>query len=124
MSTDTYLLRRFGPPVAVRTAALLALLAIAPLTAIADTPSAPAQVTRTAKVSLADLDLATPEGARVARKRLHATALRLCSQVADYEDLSHQANFVACVDAALAAALRQIQGPSVASVAKSHDTPR
>jgi UrcA family protein len=122
MTTDTPMLRRLSSPVAVRTAALLALLAIAPVMAMADPPSAPAQVTRAAKVSLADLDLATPEGARTARDRLHETARRLCAQVADYEDLSHQANFVACVDAALAAALRQIKGPSVA--ARSHDTPR
>jgi UrcA family protein len=74
--------------------------------------------TRSARVSLADLDLSTPDGARAARDRLHQTARRWCSQLEDSLDLSHQSNFVACMDDALAGALRQLNGPALASRAK------
>jgi UrcA family protein len=88
---------------------LTALLAICVLTsaAAAAPTSDTAPVTRSAKVSLAGLDFSTPDGARTARERLRGTARRLCAQVADGLDLSHQSNFVACVDETLAAALRQ-----------------
>jgi UrcA family protein len=86
--------------------ALLALCVLASAGEAAPT-SDTAPVTRSAKVSLAGLDLSTPDGARAARERLRGTARRLCAQVADDLDLSHQSNFVACVDETLAAALRQ-----------------
>jgi UrcA family protein len=91
----------------IPTTALLALcvLASAAVTApaAAATPAA-----RSANVSLAGLDLSTPEGVRLARERLRGAARRLCSQVADDLDLSRQTNFVACVDETLAAALRKV----------------
>jgi UrcA family protein len=91
----------------IPTTALLALCVLA--SAAVATPAAEtAPVTRSAKVSLAGLDLSTPEGARAARERLRETARRLCTQVADDLDLSHQPNFVACVDETLAAALRKV----------------
>jgi UrcA family protein len=88
------------------TTALLALCVLASAAEAAPTRDT-APVTRSAKVSLAGLDLSTPDGARAARERLRGTARRLCAQVADDLDLSHQSNFVACVDETLAAALRQ-----------------
>jgi UrcA family protein len=88
------------------TTALLALCVLASA-AVAGPTSDTAPVTRSAKVSLSGLDLSAPDGARTARERLRGTARRLCAQVADDLDLSHQSNFVACVDEALAAALRQ-----------------
>lgn len=97
----------------IRTIALLALCALASASAVAGSPTGAAPVTRTANVSLADLDLSTPEGARAARERLRKEARRLCSQVADSEDLSHQTNFAACVDETLANALRQVAGPAL-----------
>jgi UrcA family protein len=90
----------------------------------------PAPETRAVKVSLADLDLSTLEGRRAARERLHETARRLCSQLVDIQDLSHQPNFVACVGDALndalrqVAALRQAKGATLASVPGSHDVSR
>jgi UrcA family protein len=86
-----------------------ALLALCVLASAAEAapPSDTAPVTRSAKVSLAGLDLSTPDGARAARERLRVTARRLCARVADDLDLSHHANFVACVDETLAAALRR-----------------
>jgi UrcA family protein len=59
---------------------------------------------RTKKVSLADIDLATVKGQRAARERLHQAARHLCSQVADDLDLSHYANYLACIDLAMAKA--------------------
>jgi UrcA family protein len=88
------------------TMALLVLCVLASAGEAAPT-SDTAPVARSAKVSLAGLDLSTPDGARAARERLRGTARRLCAQVADDLDLSHQSNFVACVDETLAAALRQ-----------------
>jgi len=76
--------------------------------------SAPvARDSRSSKVSLADLDLTTPEGASAARDRLHQAARRLCTQVADSLDLSHQPNFVACVEESLMKAQGQIATPSL-----------
>jgi len=63
---------------------------------------------RSAPVSVADVDLSSPEGIQAARARVHATARRLCLQVADPRDRSAHANYLACVDATVAAALRQI----------------
>jgi UrcA family protein len=123
---------RVRPRGAVRTAGLIALLAMTPVLVMAETPPVPAPDSRTVRVSLADLDLSTPEGARAARDRLHNTARRLCSQfqLVHTQDLSHQPNFVACVDQALADALRQVDAlpptkrPALASVPGSHDLSR
>jgi UrcA family protein len=60
-------------------------------------------------VSFTDLDLSTPAGARAAHERLHEVARKLCGQAAEEQDLSHQANFVKCVDDAMARALPQIE---------------
>ena len=42
-----------------------------------------ASATRSAKVSIAGLELSTPQGARAARERVRQTARKLCAQVAD-----------------------------------------
>jgi UrcA family protein len=116
MNTNTYMARRLGSRVAVRTTSLMALLALAPVAAIAQSPAAGAVETRTSSLSLADLDLSTPAGVDAARDRLQQTARRRCSQVANRQDLSHQPNFIACMDETLAAALRQINGPVRAAI--------
>jgi UrcA family protein len=78
---------------------------------------------RTSKVSLADLDVATPEGARAAHQRLQREARRLCSEVADELDLSLHANYVACVDESLAKAMHQVAPPSMVAGATATSTP-
>jgi UrcA family protein len=60
---------------------------------------------RTKKVSLSDLDLSTIAGQETARERLHRMVRRLCAQVEDLDDLSHHANYMACVDQATAKVL-------------------
>jgi UrcA family protein len=115
MNTATHLAPASCRKANFRSAALLSLCTLASASAVAGSQTDAAPVTRSAKVSLADLDLSTPEGARAARERLHETARRLCAQVADSLDLSQQPNFVACVDETLAAALRKVQGTAAAS---------
>lgn len=57
----------------------------------------PSSLTRT--VSFKDLDLSTVQGQQIARERVHQLARTLCQQVADPTDMSHHANYLACVDA-------------------------
>jgi UrcA family protein len=105
----------------IPTAALLTLCAIASA-AVAAPASDTIPVTRSTSVSLAGSDLSTPEGTRLARDRLRAAARRLCTQVADELDFSHQTNFVACVDETLATALHkvtEIGGVVTAATAKA-----
>ena len=84
-------------------------------------PVSAAPVQRRLSVSLSDLDLTTAAGARAAQERLHQAARRLCSELADSEDLGHQPHFVDCVDRALAGALSQL--PLQALVAKDEQKP-
>jgi UrcA family protein len=60
---------------------------------------------RAKQVSLTDLNLSTVAGQTAAHERLHQMARRLCAEVQDDLDLSHQSNFVKCVDAATAQTL-------------------
>lgn len=75
---------------------------------------------RTAVVSMADLDLTTEAGMQVARERLHITARRLCRHTVDPWAISHQQDYVACVDATLASALAQLPSPAVAANSTAH----
>jgi UrcA family protein len=58
------------------------------------------------RVSLADLDLSTRQGTRIADERLRTAARRLCGRLSDELDLGRQPHFVACVDRAMADAHR------------------
>ena len=71
-------------------------------------PTESPNMTRSATVSLADLDLTTPAGLNAARDRVNKTARHLCSSVSDPLDLSHHANYVICVDEAVAGAMLKI----------------
>lgn len=82
--------------------------------AVAAADELQAVVRRSAPVSMADLNLSRPEGMQAARERVNASARRLCQLVSDPLDLSHRANYFACVDATVAAALRQITPPALA----------
>jgi UrcA family protein len=65
-------------------------------------------VTLGAGVSLADLDLSTLEGARIAQQRLEAMARRLCGELARQQALSYQqSSYATCVHDSLAGALAQ-----------------
>ena len=64
-------------------------------------------VTGSANVSLADLDLSTLEGARIASERLEAMARRLCGELARRQGLAYQPSWAACVQDTSAGALAQ-----------------
>jgi UrcA family protein len=112
------------PHVSVRTVIFIALVAIAPVAAIADQHAATAPGTRVADVSLADLDLSTPEGMGAARERLHTMAERVCAEPTDSRGLSSQPNFVACVDSTQTSALKQINALRQINTTTRHSVTR
>jgi UrcA family protein len=97
--------------------ALATLLFGVPGSALADgsRPSATAESV-TAKVSLADLDVSTPEGARAASARLAKMAQRLCRKLGDTRRASDSATYADCYRETLANALRQVNVPVVAGL--------
>ena len=107
---------RLGRKVSVGAAALL--LSVIPFAAFAGQSRSPSE-SRSEAVSLAGLDLATPGGMAAAQERVHKTARRLCFQLSDAADLSRQANYVQCVDEAVASAMLQISGSVPGLVAQS-----
>jgi UrcA family protein len=71
-------------------------------------------VTRAASVTLADLDLSTPEGFETARQRLRTSAERVCSELARSSELLYQPSYTACVDDSLRGALAQVRALAAA----------
>jgi UrcA family protein len=120
MNTVSNLPGRYRWKTASQTAALFAVLAMAPVAAIADERPAPVLETRSVKISLADLDLSTPEGMHTAYERLHQAARKLCLGFKDIRNIAHQpTSFVRCVDEAVADALQQVKGPTLAAGEKA-----
>ncbi len=68
------------------------------------------------RVSLADLDVSTPEGIRAARARLAKVAQRLCRKLGDARRVSDWAAYTDCYRESLANALRQVPPSVVAAV--------
>jgi UrcA family protein len=102
-------------------AALSAILALAPGVLIAQSRSAMNPEVVAAKVSLADLDLTTPEGAHVAHDRLAAAALALCNKFGDTRKVSDVATRADCTRDAFSDALRRLHAhPLVADGASGH----
>lgn len=127
MNTTTRLFPPAKVSITACAVALMALQSSVSLGADGQQPSDPVLDKRVAPVSLADLNLATPQGAQTARDRLRETARQLCSRVQDSRDLGHQQHFVACVQEALADALRHVQIPALvaaeATGGAEHRTP-
>jgi UrcA family protein len=73
--------------------------------------------TRSKTVSFGDLDLSTIQGQLTAQERVHQLARTLCAQVADPTDMSHQTNYVACIDSTVAKA-----GVSLQALVKKQST--
>jgi UrcA family protein len=86
--------------------------------AFADPPAAPAADIRAAKVSLAGLDLSTPEGAHAAHARIKIVAKRLCFQIEDPSEIDHLEAYQMCVLKTLADTVRRINAPSLAALEK------
>ena len=101
-------------PNAVAGAAMAALLALAPGWAVAREPSRKAAETVATTVALADLDLSTSEGARIARERLTSAAARLCRTFGDTRKVSDAATIADCTRDTLEEALRRLSLQQVA----------
>jgi UrcA family protein len=107
----------------ISAAVMAALCVFGPAVAGAQQQSASADATRSTQVSLAGLDLSTPEGINSARDRLRGTAVRLCTQVVDDHDLSQHSNFLKCMDSTMTNALRQITAAGTVAQTKRTETP-
>jgi UrcA family protein len=59
-------------------------------------------------VSLAGLDLSTPQGVQAARERVRRAARRVCAKVANSADMQRQLDYITCLDEAMAPAVAQI----------------
>src|ERR1035438_8221194 len=118
MNTQTFSIRLAHFPAALRTVGLIALCVAAPIAAIAQQSSVAAE-TSSAKVSLAGLDLSTPEGLGIARDRLHDAVRLACSRGAASPDLAHQPNYVKCVEHTQARAMQQVKKPALSEVEQS-----
>jgi UrcA family protein len=99
--------------------ALMALCSLLLIGAIAKQLPASA-ADKSAAVSLADLDLSTEKGMQAARDRLHQTARWLCQRVVNPWSLSHQSDYVRCVNNATSAAVARLQEPQRVANAKAH----
>ena len=101
---------------AMRTACAAAFLMLAAV-AMADPPLAqsPGEA-RVTSISLADLDLTTEQGTRVARQRVTAAAQRLCWQLGDSTRTSNRSTVSACVRDTIAEAMKAIELPQVAAL--------
>lgn len=64
-------------------------------------------------VSVADLNLNTPAGQSIAEARIQKAAHRVCEQVVNPDSVVRHPAFAACVDEAVASALRQVQPASL-----------
>jgi UrcA family protein len=103
----------------VQAAATLALTVGASAAALAGPPANRPSEMRSAAISLAGLDLSTPEGLGAARDRVRKAAHKLCRHVADSFDLSRDANFAACVDETFTSAMARLTEHPTGVVARS-----
>jgi len=69
-------------------------------------------------ISVAHIDLSTPEGARMAKQRVRKAAEHVCGQLAS-QDLGLDSDYAKCVNDATVAALRQIPTPAMAAMQDS-----
>ena len=118
MPTETSLPRHSPKSlIATPAAALAALLCLAPGVGFAD--SKHADDIRVEKVSLAGLDLTTPEGARAAYARVKIVAARLCRELVSTESIiSVRETYAACLRDSLTDVARRINLQTLASLDK------
>jgi UrcA family protein len=94
-----------GRSCSLRIALLQVILATIPWQAANADPQKPMDDERlSASVSLSDLDLASPEGMRVARERVRKQALRLCRKFSDSRRISDRETVADCMRQAAEAA--------------------
>ncbi|HME41190.1 MAG TPA: UrcA family protein [Steroidobacteraceae bacterium] len=93
------------------TLALLGLCGLLLSVAIGTSMPAEAATEKSATVRIADLDLSTDKGMQAARDRIHDTARKLCNQLINPWSISHEPDFVQCVNEATTGAVAQLHGP-------------
>jgi UrcA family protein len=119
MNNKTYLCHgAFDPKSLLPAVGLAVMLATVTGTVLADPPPAVAKTESVvATVSLADLDVSTPQGARAASARLAKVVQRLCRKLGDTRSVSNWATYADCYSETLADALRRLNVPALASAA-------
>lgn len=92
----------------------LAALAIAPGAAQAQPASSQESVS--VRISYADLNLSSSEGAREMMGRIESAARIICGESSTNNDLSERAREHSCVDATMSEAVRSLDAPSVSAL--------
>ena len=108
---------------AVLASACMALSLVVPLAASADPPASRTPVLQSS-VALSDLDLSTPQGMRVAQKRLREKAEHLCRQLEDSSSSTYRWTHAACVRDTLANAIQQLNAPALAATEHNASGPQ
>ena len=109
----------FDPKTLLPAATLAAILLPVTDTVLANPPPVAAKPESVAAtVSLADLDISTPEGIQAANARLAQATRRLCRKLGDNRRVSDSATYADCYRETLANALRQVNLPVVAGLAR------
>ena len=122
MNAATHMFQQsIGTRSLVWAAAWLALATVGITPARADPPTAPQPDTRSMQVSLAGLDLTTPDGARSAYDRLTAAAEHLCMQLSSDHKSAFRETYVECVHETLTDAVRRFSTPALVAVARAHN---
>jgi UrcA family protein len=105
--------------------ALVALAALAGPALAAGTVDEAASIARSARISLAGLDLSTPTGVGAAKERLRKTAQNLCFEIEDRQDLARDQHYVQCVNQTVARTWQQLiarlQGAAQIPVARASE---
>jgi UrcA family protein len=94
-----------------------ATLGLAGTSSVFADPSADPSSAKSLTFSLADLDLSRPADIDTARERIHRVARTLCGQVEDMLSMSHQPDFVACIEDATSKAEPRLQKLAAAAAA-------
>jgi UrcA family protein len=76
---------------------------------LADTPPKDSNGAVSSHLTLAGLDLTNPAGVAIARERIHQVARKVCDRAANPQSLSHQPDYVACIEDAMAKAEPTLQ---------------
>ena len=108
-----------------RTLALLAAAVLVPAVTQAGPTGRKEPEIRTFAVSVADLDLSTESGARIAKERISAAAWKLCSRLENSRQVDHRETTNDCYRDAVAAASARLTPPTqvagTSSAAKESD---
>ena len=105
-----------------RTLALLAAAVLVPAVTLADPTGRKEPEIKTATVSVADLDLNTEAGARIAHERISAAAWKLCGRLENSRKVDHRETTNECYRDAVAAASARLMPP--AQVAGTNAPPK